>query len=164
MKKACFLLILLFLLMLGSCGDDTPRPFSQVYFSCKIDGVVFNAEYKTDFGYRSIDAQINNAFNSVLISADDNQKNFGLLVRDTLEINKIYTLTTNSSGKSGMYSSNSLGTSSYITDTHNIGYIEFSEIDYQNGRIAGTFSFVARDSIINDTVHITDGKFRAYLR
>ncbi len=164
MKNLSFLSLLLFVLItLNSCKEDTPQPFSQVYFSCKIDGVPFNPEYKTDFGYRSIDA--NKSGNSLLISADGIESGIGIgISNDRIEKNIPYKLHINSSLNSAIFKKNRFSTESYITDSINIGYIIFTELDTINNIIVGTFYFDAYDSTKNDTVHITDGKFRAYLR
>lgn len=90
MKNLSFLSLILFVLItLNSCKEDTPQPFSQVYFSCTIDGVAFNPEYKTDFGYRSIDAKFGNGGHTLIISADGTPNGITLTLSDSFELNQM---------------------------------------------------------------------------
>ncbi len=142
MKNLSFLSLLLFVLItLNSCKGDTPQPSSQVYFSCKIDGVTFNPEYKTDFGYRSIDAKQTkwqNSTTSLLITADNGTKSVSFSVNDSeIQLNKVYYLSTNYSMSVASYRDNIFGTNSYRTDSTHIGEVVFDKRD--NETITGKF-------------------------
>lgn len=167
MKNLSFLSLLLFVLItLNSCGDDTPQPFSQVYFSCKIDGAPFNPEYKTDFGYRSIDARLEREDSLLSISGDKGEKSIALFLLDPnkIAIHTPYIFNYNGSNRSVATYDSDFSVGWYITDSVNSGQAIITKLDTTNKIVEGTFYFDAYDSTKNGTVHITDGKFRAYLR
>jgi len=108
------------------------------YFSAEVDGVIKpdpNPSYQEGFGMKQINGSSNNAMDIFLIS-----------INGALEVRTI--------------------------DNPNAGYFANTTISYQafNGQlvldsvttdlIQGTFYFDAVDDISNDTVSITNGKFR----
>lgn len=46
----------------------------------------------------------------------------------------------------------------FLVDTLNIGYIQFTRVDYQHGIFSGTFAFDVYNTK-GDTLHFTDGRF-----
>lgn len=167
MKNVTIILALVFTIILNfGCRDNSPKPASLPYFYCKIDGKEFNPKYETDFGYRSIDARLEFNETSLLVSADGGDQSFGILVSDSLSVKtNSFILQLNSSMNSGFYDDNTFDLFGYfITDSVNLGTATITKLDKTKKIVEGTFSFIAYNSTKNKFVHVTEGKFRAFLR
>lgn len=156
MKNLKFLFIALISLITYSSGCNkptSPKP-DEIYFQCKIDGRLYIpnscANCITCTIYKdSIFLLGGNAGFEALAIGIINYPNV---------VEKSYLLSNKSNG--GTYKNSTTYDDKFETDSTHTGFLEIKFIDQTKRIIEGTFYFKAYNSFRNDSVSITEGKFR----
>lgn len=156
LKIISFALIALITVAASCKKNEYPEPGpNDFYFRCKIDGRLYipNSCANCMVGKILRDTVYlmngNSGFESVLIGINDGEifgkKNY--LLNDKI-------------GRQGGYDNSSIVEDIYKTDSSHVGQLEITSLDKTKRIIQGTFYFKAYNNYRNDSVSVTDGKFR----
>lgn len=156
--KLCIVAIMLFII--SSC-DKNKNNTDTAYFSCYIDGQYFEPEKPQGLGEYPITAKLLYDGIDLRIDASKGIQNVYIGIKDTTKVKtQEYVLSKNMGYyPRALYYNNTSG-NHYETDSTYTGKASITLIDTQNMIVQGTFYFDAYNSVLNDTVHITDGKFK----
>lgn len=158
LKALSFALIALITIAASCHKNEYPEPGpDDFYFRCKIDGRLYipnscaNCSTPKLLGDTNLLLNGNAGFESILI-AIINFKN------EPLKIG-LYNLNNNSQ-RMGSYDNSSLVIDIYETNSTHLGLLNITTLDKTKRIIQGTFYFKAYNAYRNDSVNVTDGKFR----
>ena len=152
------LLILFSLFFLSSCGRKTNSSNGN-YFNCRVNGIYWEPD-KGGLGEYTLTAKL--LYNQTVLSIDAvkgiEDINIGII--DTLQVEeRTYSLAQNLAYHSAALYDNNNSTNQYETDSSHQGLLTLTKLDKTNMKVEGTFHFKAFNSILNDSVNITDGRF-----
>jgi len=159
MKKIFFVLPpLFFTLIFATCNKDLSPTANPFYFQCKINGQTYipgmgnglTCELLEDttlllggnLGYQALSIAIINVTGQVVTTIT-------------------YILNDNPR-QSGLYDNSPLVNDIYKTDVTHTGQLTITTLDKTNKIIQGTFYFKAYNAYRNDSVSVTEGKFRLH--
>ena len=157
MKKITLFTIGMILLSIVACKKE---PVETYYFNCKIDGQYFEPENQGGLGEYPITAKLLYDGIDLRIDVYKNLQNVFIAVRDSAKVKpQTYQLTNTPYRPVAIYDNNLSG-NDYRTDSTFTGFVNINLLDKANMIIEGTFSFTAYNTALNDTVSITEGKFK----
>jgi len=157
MKKITLFTIGMILLSIVACKKE---PVETYYFNCKIDGQYFEPEKQGGLGEYPITAKLLYDGIDLRIDVFKGIKNIFIAVRDSTKVKtQQYQLTNTPYKPTAIYDDNFDG-NEYRTDSTSTGYINLFLLDEVSQVIEGSFNFNAYNSVLNDTIQITDGKFK----
>lgn len=160
MKQITICILALILITTLSC-DKNKNNTDTAYFSCYIDGQFFEPEKQQGLGEYPITAKLLDGGIDFRIDVSKGLQNIFLWVKDSNKVlSKPYELFNTPSYYSRATYDNNTATNEYTTNAMNSGIIELKMIDNLNQTVQGTFYFDAYNSVLNDTIHITNGKFK----
>jgi hypothetical protein len=143
------------LLFNNACKRKTVETY---YFNCKIDGQYFEPSKKLSLGYYPLTAKLLYDNTQLRLHADNDRKTVDIFIfsLDSSSIqNKNYQF-----GKIGTTKTVAYFNSILTDSIYNYGKINIAQLDKQNMIVEGNFYFDAYNATLNDTIHITDGKFK----
>ena len=159
MKYTTSLLLALYCLFYTSCNKN--KNTDTAYFSCYINGQYFEPEKQKGLGEYPITAKLLYDDTNLRISADKGIQSLSIGIFDTSKVKpKEYQLTRNAMFYSRALYYPTVSGSHYETDSIFTGIATITMLDTKNMTVQGTFYFDAYNSTLNDTVHITNGKFK----
>lgn len=147
------IILSLFLLTASQCKKSTPLP--EFYFLCKVDGQEYIPNGCTNC--RQCDFLGDTL---LLLHGNRGFETLGMGIRDVSGIKTGTYILNEIHGRRADYKNGTLVNDRYFTDSSHTGKLEITSIDKPNKIMAGTFSFNAYNSYRNDSVSITEGKFR----
>jgi hypothetical protein len=146
---------LFFIFIFATCRKTTLPGPNDFYFQCKIDGRTYvpnscaNCITCTIYKDTIFIFGGNAGFETVGVGINDNS---GI---------KVYSYTLNNViGRRGDYKNSTVTYDRYFTDSNRTGQLDIISLDKTNRIIQGTFYFKAYNAYRNDSVNVTDGKFR----
>ena len=158
MKKIPFILpAFFFTLIFVSCKKDPTPDNNYPYFQCKINGQTYIP---------------NNCANCVTCSilgdttfllggnAGFQALDIGIIKLDKIPISETTYVLNNNLQQNGTYDISPLVNDIYKTDATHAGQLTITTLDKTKRTIQGTFYFKAYNTYRNDSVSVTDGKFR----
>ena len=148
---------LFFTFIFAACRKTTPPGPDDFYFRCKIDGRLYipnscaNCITCTILGDTTFLLGGNAGYESVTM---------GIIKLDNNPITTtIYSLNNNLQ-QNGFYDNSTLVVDIFKTDILHTGQLQITALDKTKRIIQGTFYFKAYNAYRNDSVNVTDGKFR----
>ena len=139
----------------ASCKKTTDPGSNDFYFRCKIDGQTYipnscaNCITCAILGDTTFLLGGNAGFDAIAI---------GIIYKPAIT-QKTYNLNSNIAN-GGTYKNSTITNDRFDTDSLHFGQLQIITLDKTNKIIEGTFHFNAYNSYRNDSVSITDGKFR----
>ena len=156
MKKILFVLLgFFFTLIFATCKKDPTPDNNYPYFQCKINGQTYipnncaNCLTCTIYQDTIFLLGANAGFEAIAI---------GIINKPEI-IQKSYVLNSNIAN-GGTYKNSTLTNDRFDTDSIHTGKLQIIILDKINKNISGTFYFKAYNVYRNDSVSVTDGKFR----
>src|SRR4051812_10440525 len=149
------LLLLSFFIILCSNNCKKAPPLGDFYFRCKVDGQSYapnncaNCTQCDFLGDTTLILGGNRGFETLGIGLND----FSGIKPSTYILNNV-------PGRRGDYKNSTMVDDRYFTDSTRTGEIIINSIDINNKVISGTFYFEAYNEFRDDSVNVTDGKFR----
>lgn len=158
MKKILFVLhALCFTLIFATCKKDPTPDNNYPYFQCKINGQTYipnscaNCAGASLLGDTTLLINGNAGFESVAMG----------IINVTAEPIIVTTYTLNDNPRSGGdYKNSTTPIDIFNTDRNHTGQLRIITLDKVNKIIEGTFYFKAYNTYRNDSVYVTNGKFR----
>ncbi|QLH47961.1 MAG: hypothetical protein HWD58_21605 [Bacteroidota bacterium] len=142
-----------------SCHQNS-NFIQSTYLSCYIDGKYFEPDKGGGLGEYPLTAKLQSNETLLTIRASREVQNVILAVYDTTGVKVLTYQFTNTPYTPQAIYDNNLSVDNYKTDSTNTGIVNIVKIDKENLEVEGTFSFTAYNSVINDTIHVTNGKFK----
>jgi hypothetical protein len=154
--KIITLLIIAVTTISASCKKTKDPGPNSFYFQCKING----QPYIPDLG-NGLTCELL-ADTTLLLGGNIGFQALTTGINDHSKIHE-YTYTLNDSiGQQGTYKNSTMTNDRYFTDSIHTGQLTIILIDKTNKIIQGTFFFKAYNAYRDDSVSITDGKFRLH--
>ena len=158
MKKILYILpAFFFTLIFATCNKDPTPDNNYPYFQCKINGQTYipnncaNCVGASLLGDTTLLINGNAGFESVAMG----------IINVTAEPIIATTYTLNDNPRSGGdYKNSTTPIDIFNTDRNHKGQITITTLDKTKRTIQGTFYFKAYNTYRNDSVSVTDGKFR----
>ncbi|MCC6517145.1 MAG: hypothetical protein IT275_12420 [Chitinophagales bacterium] len=157
MKKIALITIGIIFLSIVACKKE---PVETYYFNCKIDGQYFEPENQGGLGEYPITAKLLYDGIDLRIDVSKGIKNIFIAVRDSTKVKTQHYQLTNTPYKPTAIYDDNLDGNEYRTDSTSTGYVNLILLDEVSQVIEGSFYFNAYNSVLNDTIQITDGKFK----
>ena len=158
MKKILFVLpALFFTLIFATCRKNPPTTY-EFYFTCKINGQT----YIPGLGNGLTRSLLGDT--TFLLGGNLGYQALGIGIvnkTDQLIITTTYILNDNPRFK-GDYKNSTIPIDIFKTDALHTGQLKIILLDKTNKIIQGTFYFKAYNSYRNDSISVTDGKFRLH--
>jgi Family of unknown function (DUF6252) len=145
----------LLLLTVGSCHKKQEVNPNSFYMQCEINGNLYipngcaNCSTPEILHDTTLLLPANNGFESLGIGINDHQG----IHATTYVLNDVI-------GRQGTYKYSTVVNDRYYTDATHRGKLTITLLDKTNQIIQGTFFFTAYNLMQNDSVKVTDGKFR----
>lgn len=157
MKKITLFSIGIILLSISACKRKSVENY---YFNCKINGQYYEPDKQGGLGEYPLTAKLQSNETILSIRASRSIQNIILGIYDTTIIKEqVYQFTKTPYTSQAIYDDN-LGVDDYRTDSTFTGFTTITLLDKQNMIVEGNFYFNAYSPVLNDTIQITDGKFR----
>ena len=157
MKQITICIIVLLLIIALSCNKNNKNTDSA-YFSCYINGQYFEPSKKTDLGYYPLTAKLLYGNTQLRLHADNDGEKIDIFIF-SLDSSQIQN-TSYQFGKIGTTKTVAFYNSILTDSINNIGTINITQLDKQNMIVEGNFYFDAYNPTLNETTHITNGKFK----
>lgn len=152
MKNIIVILAALFF----SCSDkNNLQPSPDVFLPVKSTGNHSKPFTSPALGYQSIDAAFKNGGQTLVISTTGEPIGIIFTISDFFESASTIKIHKNISGNSEIYYNNQFSISAHITDSFNIGYVTFSDLNRINSIVSNTFYFDVWDIATKETVDTT---------
>lgn len=153
LKKWPFIFLFIFCFIFAKCRKDPPLP--AFYFRCNVNGQEYlpnncaNCTQSDLLGDTVLILRGNRGFETL-----------GIGIKEITGIKAQTYILNEKNGRRGDYKNGTLTNDRYFTDATRTGILEISLLDKTSKIIQGTFHFKAFNEFRNDSVNITDGKFR----
>ncbi len=152
-KKWFFIIALIPCFLFSKCKKDEVLP--EYYLRCKVNGLDFQPNGCTNCTQCSLMGDT-----TLILGGNRDYETLGTLIKD-LTIIKVgnYPLS-HLNGRMADYKNSTLPVDRFFTDSTHTGILYITLLDKTNKIIQGTFNFKAFNAYRNDSVTISDGKFR----
>lgn len=147
--------VFFFTLIFATCRKN-PTPTYDFYFQCKINGQTYIPGLGNGLTCELL------ADTTLLLGGNLGYQALGIGINDTTQIKVTTYILNEIIGRRGDYKNSTLTNDRYFTDETHTGQLHITTLDKTNKIIQGTFYFKAYNSYRNDSISITDGKFRLH--
>lgn len=152
-RRLVLLLLCVPCFIFSKCRKDESLP--DFYFRCNVNG----QEYLPNNCANCIQCSLLGD-TTLILRGNRDFETLGMLIKDIAFIKEgIYTLN-NNTGRVADYKNSTLTNDRYFTDATNTGILSIFLLDKTNKIIQGAFYYKAFNGYRNDTVRVSDGKFR----
>jgi len=152
------LVIISIITISASCKKNTDPDPNSFYFQCKINGQTYIPGLGNGLTCEILaDTTLLLGGNIGFESVD-----IGIIKLDKISITVTTYILNNNLQQNGFYDNSPLVNDIYKTDSTRTGELNITTLDKANKIISGTFYFKAYNSYRNDSVSVTDGKFRLH--
>ncbi len=153
--KIFSLIVISLIATAASCKKNIDPNSDDFYFSCKIDGRLYlpnscaNCTAPKLLGDTMLLINGNAGFETILLGITNKPE----VIENTYLLNSNIV-------NGGTYKNSTLSNDRFDTDSLHIGQLQIISLNKTKRIIQGTFRFKAYNSYRNDSVSITDGRFR----
>ncbi|MEO5908234.1 MAG: DUF6252 family protein [Ginsengibacter sp.] len=156
MKKILFILPAFFFTLIFATCKKNPPPSYDFYFTCKINGQTYIPGLGNGLTCELL------ADTTLLLAGNLGYQAIGVGINDYMQIRVTTYILNGIIGRRGDYKNSTLTNDRYFTDSLHTGQLNITTLDKTNKIIQGTFYFKAYNAYRNDSVSVTEGKFRLH--
>lgn len=149
------LLALALLSIFAKCQKDPIPDPNSIYFQCKLNGNLYIPDNCANCAQADLIGDT-----TLILRGNSGFATLGMLIKDLSKIKTGQYFLNHLDGRVADYKNSTLTYDRYFTTLTYTGLLTISSLDKLNRIIQGTFYFKAYNVYRNDSVTITDGKFR----
>lgn len=152
-KKWLLTIAILPCFLFSKCKKEEVLP--EYYLRCKVNGLDYRPNGCTNCTQCDFLGDT-----TLIIGGNRDYETLGIGIKENIGIHSGSFFLNHFVGKRGDYKNGTLTNDRYFTDSLRTGQLNIDLIDKSNKIISGTFYFKAYNNLRNDSVSISEGKFR----